>query len=122
LGQCFYGNTPRLQAKVNQETQEFIGLPKPDLRSAWLDITPVLGVDRVHCVKVVHVGQEDVDLDDLGDVCSGSLKDIGQVLDALVLRSADNGQPGFWRAVTRRTTPSPKCAQGHTSQVVPTRR
>lgn len=41
-------------------------------RSAGFDIAPVLAVDLVHGGKVIHVGQEDIDLDDLENVGSGS--------------------------------------------------
>lgn len=54
-------------------------------RSAGLDIAPVLHVNGVHLSKVIHVGQEDIDLDDLCDIGAGLLEDVGQVLDALVL-------------------------------------
>lgn len=62
-------------------------IQRGNVRPAWLDIPPVLHVDRVHLGKVVHVGQEDVDLDDLVDARAGGLEDVGQVLDALVLDS-----------------------------------
>lgn len=38
------------------------------IRAGRLDVSPVLGVDFVHFGKVGHVGEEDVDLDDLVDV------------------------------------------------------
>lgn len=56
-----------------------------NLRSAGLDITPVGGVNLVHLGKVVHVGEEDVDLDDLLQAGAGGLKNGREVLDALVL-------------------------------------
>jgi hypothetical protein len=59
--------------------------PEENSRSARLDVSPVRGVDLIHLGKVVHVGQEDVDLDDIAEIGSGSLKDCAQVLDALVL-------------------------------------
>jgi hypothetical protein len=49
-----------------------------------------LHVHGVHLGKVIHVGQENIDLDDLGDVGAGLLEDVGQVLDALVLLKDDN--------------------------------
>jgi hypothetical protein len=54
-------------------------------RPARLHITPVLHVDRVHLGEVIHVGQEDIDLDDLVDIGTGFLENVAQVLDALVL-------------------------------------
>lgn len=57
------------------------------VRSARLDVAPVGAVDLVHLGKVAHVGQEDVDLDDLLQASAGSLEDGRQVLDALVLLS-----------------------------------
>lgn len=56
-----------------------------NLRSAGLDVAPVGAVDLVHLGKVAHVGQEDVDLDDLLEAGAGGFEDGGQVLDALVL-------------------------------------
>lgn len=38
------------------------------IRPTRLNIAPVLHVDRVHIGKVVHIGQEDIDLDDLVDI------------------------------------------------------
>lgn len=58
-----------------------------DLRPAWLHITPVSHVDLVHLGKVIHAGQEDIDLDDLVDVGTGGLENSRQVLDTLVLDS-----------------------------------
>ena len=58
-----------------------------------------------------RVGQKNVDLDDLVDVCAGSLKNIGQVFDALVLGSANNGQPDFYENSDTETMPSPTCTQ-----------
>lgn len=58
---------------------------KQDLRSAGLDVAPVGAVDLVHLGKVGHVGEEDVDLDDLLEGGAGGLEDGRQVLDALVL-------------------------------------
>lgn len=60
---------------------------KRHLRPTGLHIAPVLHVNRVHLAKVIHVGQKHVDLDHLGDVGTGRLEDMGQVLDALVLAS-----------------------------------
>lgn len=54
-------------------------------RSARLDIAPVGGVDFVHLGKVIHAGEEDVDLDDLVEAGASGLEDSRQVLDALVL-------------------------------------
>lgn len=56
-----------------------------DLRAAGLDIAPVGAVDLVHLGKVGHVGDEDVDLDDLFEGGAGGLENGFQVLDALVL-------------------------------------
>lgn len=56
-----------------------------NLRSAGLDVAPVGAVDLVHLGKVGHVGEEDVDLDDLFEGGTGLLEDGRQVLDALVL-------------------------------------
>lgn len=55
------------------------------LRSAGLDVAPVGAVDLVHLGKVGHVGQEDVDLDDLFERGAGGLENGRQVLDALML-------------------------------------
>lgn len=55
------------------------------IRSAWLDVSPVLHIHRVHIGKVIHIGQEHVDLDHLVDIRSCGFEDIGQVLDTLVL-------------------------------------
>lgn len=54
-------------------------------RSTRLDITPVGLVHLIHLCKVVHIGQEHIDLDDLFDGCSCFLENSGKVLDALVL-------------------------------------
>ena len=54
-------------------------------RPAGLNIAPVGGVDLVHGSKVVHVGEEDIDLDDVVNGGASSLQDGSQVLDALVL-------------------------------------
>lgn len=64
-----------------------IGHKDRNSRSYGLDITPVGAVDLVHLGKVGHVGEEDVDLDDVVEVGAGGLEDGGQVLDALVLQS-----------------------------------
>lgn len=55
------------------------------LRPAGLNIAPVGHVDLVHGGKVIHVGEEDVDLDDIVDGGARGLKNGRQVLDALVL-------------------------------------
>lgn len=56
-----------------------------DSRPARLNIAPVLHINRVHLSKVIHVRQEDVDLNHLGNIGSSLLEDMGQVLDTLVL-------------------------------------
>lgn len=56
-----------------------------DSRPDGLDLAPVLRVDLVHGGKVGHVGDEDIDLDDVLDGGASSLEDGLQVLDALVL-------------------------------------
>lgn len=53
-------------------------------RSTGLDLAPVSFVDFVHSAEVGHIGEEDVDLDDLIDVRAGSFEHDGEVLDALV--------------------------------------
>jgi hypothetical protein len=58
-----------------------------NIRPDRLDLPPVLHVHRVHIGKVVHVGQEHVDLDHLVDVGAGGFEDVGEVFDALVLPS-----------------------------------
>lgn len=55
------------------------------IRPAWLHITPVLRINRVHTGKIIHIGQEYIDLDDLIDVRSGGFEDMSQVFDTLVL-------------------------------------
>ena len=55
-----------------------------DSRPARLDITPVGGVDLVHGSKVVHAGEEDVDLDNVVKAGASGLKDGLEVLDAAV--------------------------------------
>ena len=55
------------------------------VRPAGLDVAPVGLVDLVHGGEVVHIGEEDVDLDDVLDGGAGLLEDGRQVLDALVL-------------------------------------
>lgn len=62
-----------------------LGKEKRNSRPAGLDVAPVRAVHLVHLGKVAHVGQEDVDLDDLFEAGAGGLEDGGQVLDALVL-------------------------------------
>ena len=54
-------------------------------RSARLDVAPVGGVDLVHLGEVVHVGKENIDLDDLLEAGASCLKNGRKVLDALVL-------------------------------------
>lgn len=65
-----------------------------DSRSARLDITPVGGIDLVHLGKVVHAGEEDVDLDNLVNAGASGLEDGSEVLDALMLakRLASNSR------------------------------
>lgn len=58
------------------------------IRACGLNVSPVLRVDFVHFGKVGHVGEEDVDLDDLVDVRAGRLENGAEVLDALVLCGA----------------------------------
>lgn len=55
------------------------------LRARGLDVAKVLDIDLVDLGKVVNVGEEDVDLDDLFEAGAGGLEDGAQVLDALVL-------------------------------------
>lgn len=57
-----------------------------NVRAAGLDVAPVGHVNLVHLGKVVHGGEEDVDLDDLFEGGAGGLEDGLEVLDALVLR------------------------------------
>jgi hypothetical protein len=56
-----------------------------DSRPARLNAAPVLHINRVHLSKVIHIRQEDVDLNHLGDIGTGLLEDVGQVLNTLVL-------------------------------------
>lgn len=56
-----------------------------DLRATWLDIAPVLRVDRVHCVKFLHVRQVHRHLDDIVDIGARRLQDPREVLDDLFL-------------------------------------
>lgn len=85
------------------------------LRSGGLDIAPVLRVDLVHGRIVgVEVGEEDVDLDNIVDGGAGSLKDGGEVLDALVLETPVSSQlvglrnePLTVRALTSPSTSFP---------------
>lgn len=55
------------------------------VRSARFDVSPVLSINRVHLGEFVHVGQEDVDFDDLFDASASGFQNLRQVLDALVL-------------------------------------
>lgn len=54
-------------------------------RPAWLHITPILHVDRVHLSKVIHVGKENIDFDHFIDCCTGFFKNVREILDALML-------------------------------------
>lgn len=54
-------------------------------RPAGFYVAPVLAIDLVHGGEVVHASEEDIHLDDLEDIRSGSLQDGRKVLDALVL-------------------------------------
>ena len=56
-----------------------------DSRPARFNIAPVLHINGVHLSKVIHIRQEDVNLNHLGDIGTGLLEDVGQVLDTLVL-------------------------------------
>ena len=71
-------------------------------------VDEVLLVLVVHGGEVCHVGQEDVDLDDLVDAGAGSLEDLGQVLDALVLRERTS-----WLALCAKLSPEPPHLQVH---------
>lgn len=57
-------------------------------RPARLHIAPVGAVNLIHLGKVVHVGEEDIDLDDIVDVGASLLEDSTEVLDTLMLRAA----------------------------------
>lgn len=85
-------STSVLRGRVLTATHLYIMLasgPKSrdlgDSRPAGLNITPVLHVNLIHGSKVVHVGQKDVDLDNMVDSGASSLENGSQVLDALVL-------------------------------------
>lgn len=56
-----------------------------DLRSARLDIAPILHVDFVHGMEIVHVGEKDVHLDNIVNRRTRRLQHKCQVLDNLVL-------------------------------------
>ena len=56
-----------------------------NVRPAGLDVASVGRVDLVHLGKVLHVGEPDVDLDDLLEGGASGLEDGLEVLDALVL-------------------------------------
>ena len=56
-----------------------------DLRPDGLDLAPVLRVHLIHSSKVSHVGDEDIDLDDVLKGGASGLEDGAEVLDALVL-------------------------------------
>lgn len=56
-----------------------------DSRSRGLDVTPVLFIDLVHLCKVPHIGEEDVDLDDILQRRAGGLKNCFKIGNALVL-------------------------------------
>ena len=62
------------------------GLTGINVRAAGLDVSPVGDVDLVHLGKVVHAGEEDVDLDDLFDCGAGGLD--CDLLGVLALDSA----------------------------------
>ena len=54
-------------------------------RPRGLDLAPVRLVSIVHGREVLHVGEEDIDLEDGGEAAAGGGEDRGQVADALVL-------------------------------------
>jgi hypothetical protein len=72
-----------IKAKLQKKKELKVGMN--DSRPARLNIAPVLHINRVHLSKVIHIRQEDVDLNHLGDIGTGLLEDVGQVLDTLVL-------------------------------------
>lgn len=45
----------------------------------------ILDVDLVHTGKVIHVGEENVDLDDAGETAAGGVEDCADVLDDAML-------------------------------------
>lgn len=85
--------THLLHTVVSKPRKAMRSAQGPHLRPAWLNISPVGHVDLIHLGKVVHVGQEHINLDDFVDVAAGRLKYSGQVLDALVLSLSVNPQP-----------------------------
>lgn len=73
------------RSKVSKDNKR-VDIQRINLRAARLDIAPIGHVHLVHLGKVVHVGEKDVDLDDLVDTSARSLEDGGQVFDALMLQ------------------------------------
>lgn len=58
-----------------------------DSRSRGLDVAPVLFIDLIHLRKVPHIGEEDVDLDDILQRRAGGLKNRFKIGNALVLEA-----------------------------------
>ena len=48
-----------------------------NIRSAGLNITPILHIDGVHLGEVIHIGQKHVHFDDLVDVRPSFFEDVG---------------------------------------------
>lgn len=61
------------------QVSSYSGYPSKEesnIRPARLDISPVLHINRVHVVKVVHIRDEDVDLHNLGNIRSCRFEDM----------------------------------------------
>lgn len=56
-----------------------------DSRPTGLNITPVLNVNLVHGGKVIHVGQEHIDLNSIIEACASSLQYDTKVLYDIML-------------------------------------
>jgi hypothetical protein len=56
-----------------------------DSRPTGLNIAPVLHVNLVHGGKVIHVGQEHIDLDSIIEACASSLQYDSKVLYDIML-------------------------------------
>lgn len=76
---CLVFNSNSLDFNIDTQWQ---GL-NSDTRSSWLVGVEVFSVDNVESSKVVHVSEEDIDLDSLVKTRTSSLQDGLDVLDTL---------------------------------------
>jgi hypothetical protein len=78
------------ERKRQREKEKWKEKEEGDSRPRRLHIAPVRRIHLIHLGKVLHIGEKDIDLDDVLETRSCRFQDGAQVLDALVLSMTEH--------------------------------